>query len=173
MTPTFYDSPPHLAAFSAACARARGTPFRPNSEAPGPDGGFDCVHLLNWVHRTCGAIGRVEIPRQTMDHGHHSDRSLLLEAFDTWPGLRERFTRLPAADCSPENFLPGDVLCFTQGRVPHHGALWIGCGCVLHALRPAGVYEHHLAALVRGQRLFGHLAAAYRPLPWPPSSASS
>lgn len=175
MTPTYYASPEKLARLRAAAAAVQGTPFFANSEAPGADGGMDCVHLLNWVHRTCGAIGPVEIPRQRMDHGQHSDRSLLIEAFDTWPHLRERFagvyrredaaSEISTAELS--ELLPGDTLCFLEGRVPHHGAVLLEHGEILHTLRSDGVHTMQLGAVVRGWRILGRLVAAYRPLPWP------
>jgi len=163
MIPTFYDTPAKVAALRAAAVALVGTPFFANSEAPGRDGGIDCVHALNWIHRTAGAIGSLEIPRQTMDHGQHSDRSLLIEAFETWPGLRSRFARLP--DCLPASLLPGDCLCFLAGHVPHHGGVLLDAGDMLHVLKRDGAHLMPLGAVVRGRRILGYLAAAYRPLP--------
>lgn len=163
MIPTYYDSPEKLRALRAAAAQLVGTPFFANSEAPGPAGGIDCVHALNWIHRTCGAIGPVEIPRQTMDHGAHSEQSLLIEAFETWPALRPRFARVP--DCLPANLLPGDCLCFRAGKVPHHGGVLIHAQDLLHVLKRDGAHLIQLGAAIRGRRLLGYLAAVYRPLP--------
>lgn len=175
MIPTYYDSPERIAALQVAAAALAGTPFFPNSEAPGPRGGIDCVHLLHWLYRESGAVDQVEIPRQTMDWGQHAERSLLIEAFDTWPHLRERFTcvwrRAPetfgdAAFSPPvEAILPGDALCFLAGKVPHHGGAALPGGDVIHTLKSPGAHIMQLKAVVRGWRVLGFLAAIYRPLP--------
>ncbi len=167
--PTFYDSPAKIAALHAAAAALEGTPFFPNSEAPGRDGGIDCVHTLHWLDRTCGAIERVDIPPQVMDWGQHAERSLLIEAFETWPQLKHRYARVPfSVLCPPSSvLLPGDVLCFLAGKVPHHGAKYLGHGEILQALRGPGVHTMRLGAVVRGRLILGYLAAIYRPLPLP------
>lgn len=161
--PSWFDTPAKLAALDALARELEGTPFFANSEAPGRDGGMDCVHLLNYIFRTLGVIGPLEIPVQVMDHGQHSGHSLLLEAFETWPELRRAFARVP--DCSTANILPGDVLCFIAGKVPHHGAVMISPTEFLHTVKPAGAHRFQLGAAFRGQRILGHLAAIYRPLP--------
>ena len=174
MTLSYYNSPEKLAALRIAAAQVVGTPFFANSEAPGKAGGIDCVHGLNWIYRITGAIGPIAIPRQRMDHGQHSKRSLLIEAFDTWPELTTRFAciwRAPAdtssADLKPptSDFLPGDALCFLAGHVPHHGGLLLESGDLLHVLKRDGAHTIQLTAVIRGWRILGHLAAVYRPLP--------
>ena len=163
---SFYTSPENAAALRAAVARVIGTPFFANSEAPGHDGGMDCVHVLNWVYRTSGAIGAVTIPRQTMDHGQHSERSLIQEAFETWPELKERFAPLEIAENPADTaLLPGDALCFLAGKVPHHGGIYLEGGDVLHTLKREGVHKMKLTAVMRGESLVGRLVAAFRPLP--------
>lgn len=139
------------------------TPFFPNSCAPGPDGGVDCVHLANAVFSLCACIPRQAIPPQFMDAGQHTDRSPLLEAFETWPDLVARFRRLP--DCSPANILPGDALCFRAGRVPHHCGVMLPGADVLHVRAPEGVQRTPLRAVIRGRRILGLLEAVFRPLP--------
>lgn len=172
MTPSFFSTPARLADLRAAAAQIEGTPFFANSEAPGPAGGIDCVRTLHFVYRTCGAIGPIDIPRQAMDYGHHAERSRLIDAFDTWPELVARFAcvwRQTSPDAVPDAgaFCPGDALCFTSGRVPHHGGVLLEGGEVLHALRNVGVHRMRLEAFTRGRRLLGLLAAVYRPLPLP------
>lgn len=163
MIPTWFDTSPKFFALERAAERWMGTPFFANSEACGRDGGVDCVRLLHAIYSELGVMPRIEIPPQVMDAGQHSAHSLLLEAFETWPVLRERFARVP--DCSAANILPGDALCFVAGRVPHHGGLMLGAGEVLHVLKPEGVHRMQLAAVIRGRRILGELAAVYRPLP--------
>ncbi len=174
MIPTYFDSPERLEQLGTAVGLLTGTPFFANSEAPGRDGGIDCVHTLNFLYRYCGAIVQVHIPRQAMDHGQHSDRSLLIEAFETWPELRTRFAcvwrRTSEAEVDPliavrATLLPGDALCFLAGAVPHHGGVMLPFGDVLHALRRDGVHTMRLDAVFRGWRALGYLAAVYRPLP--------
>lgn len=173
-TPTFYGTVERRSLLLSVAAAWQGTPFFANSEAPGPDGGVDCVHLLHGIHHACGAIDRIAIPAQSMDHGQHSDRSLLIEAFETWSGLRERFAciwrrtneagddRLAAIAAA---LLPGDTLAFTAGRVPHHGGLVVARSEFVHALKPDGVHRMRIDAVVRGWRVLGQLAAVYRPIP--------
>lgn len=171
---SFFSDPVRRAALAAAVAQLEGTPFFPNSEAPGRDGGIDCVHTLNWIYRTCEAIGWIEIPRSRMDAGQHADTSKLIEAFETWPQLTARFTcvwRQTTPDIESRRslgeggLLPGDALCFLAGKVPHHGAIMLEGGEIVHALRGNGVHRMELNAVVRGRHLLGHVAAVYRPLP--------
>jgi len=187
MPPTFFDTPEKLAMLRTAARLVLHTPFCANSEAPGSDGGLDCVHTLNWVYRFCGAIGHLVIPRQAMDAGQHTDRSALIEAFETWPALHSRFAlvwrspafRVPSSESdsalppfSPSVLLPGDALCFLAGKVPHHGGIVLEDGEFLHALRDHGVHTMRLDASLRGWQPLGLLAAVYRPLPLEvPSSA--
>ena len=69
MTLTYFDTPEKLSILRRMAAQLVGTPFFANSEAPGKDGGMDCVHALNWLYRSCGVIDLIQIPRQTMDAG--------------------------------------------------------------------------------------------------------
>ncbi len=166
MIQTFFSTPESLARLRSAAVSLIGTPFFLNSEAPGANGGIDCVHTLNWLYRSCGVIGPIEIPRQAVDHGEHSDRSLLIDAFESWPELQSRFRRLPdevARDTA--QLLPGDALCFVAGRVPHHGGVLLENGELLHALKRPGVHSMQLTAVIRGRAILGLLAAVYRPAP--------
>lgn len=163
MIPTFFNTPEKRAGLHQLAIALEGTPFFPNSEAPGKDGGMDCIRILHYIYRTCGVIPRLELAPQIMDHGQHSDRSLLVEAFTTWPELKSVFVELP--DCSPENILPGDALCFRAGRVPHHGGIMVTPTSFLHTLKPAGAHLMLLGAAVRGWRILGELQKVYRPLP--------
>jgi cell wall-associated NlpC family hydrolase len=140
------------------------TPFFPNSCAPGPGGGVDCVNLMNAIYATCACIPRQRIPSHVMDYGQHADRSLLIEAFETWPDLKARFVRLE--DCSPANIIPGDALCFLAGKVPHHGGVMLIADEFIHAYASnEGVHRTQLAAAIRGKKILGRLAAVFRPIP--------
>lgn len=169
MIPSYFDSPAMLDRLRAAAAALLGTPFFANSEAPGPGGGIDCVHTLNFLYRFCGAIVHLAIPRQDMEHGQHSDRSLLIEAFDTWPELAPRFTCIWRSSDSPLShpfhLQAGDALCFLAGRVPHHGGVLLEHGDFLHTLQRDGCHTMRLDAVFRGWSVLGRLAAVYRPLP--------
>lgn len=177
---TYFDRPAKLVALRSAATALIGTPFFANSEAPGPHGGMDCVHTLNWLYRSCGVIGPVIIPRQHMDAGAHTDHSALIDAFETWPALKSRFAcvwkssgfRVPSSALdsalqpfSPSALLPGDALCFLAGRVPHHGGVVLEDSEFLHTLRGPGVHTMRLDAVLRGWQPLGLLAAVYRPLP--------
>lgn len=158
-SPTWFDTPAKIAALRAVASEWVGTPFFANSEACGRDGGVDCIHLLHAIYTRLGVLPRLVIPPQVMDWGDHADRSRLVEALETWAELTHRFVCLPV-NTAP---LPGDLLVFNGGRVPHHGGLMLDVGEFLHALKPEGVYAMQLGAAVRGWRVLGHLAGIYRP----------
>ncbi len=160
--PTWFSTVERRSLLLQIAAAWEGTPFFANSEAPGRDGGVDCVRLLHAVYSAAGVIPRIDIPRQVMDHGQHSDRSLLIEAFETWPALKDRFARMP--HCGYE-ILSGDALCFRAGKVPHHAGVMLVDDDVLHVLAPSGVHRTRLAAVIRGHSLVGRLEAVFRPLP--------
>src|SRR5690606_24961040 len=135
------------------------TPFFANSRACGRDGGVDCVNLAAAIDERLGILHeRLEWPRQLMDWGDHGDRSVLLEAFETWPVLRNRFARVVGAP------LPADHLIFRGGRVPHHLAIMLGKDHFLQALKPDGVSRWELLSIVLGRAVLGELVAIYRPL---------
>lgn len=161
--PSWFDPPERLAALEAEARRWEGTPFFPNSEACGRDGGADCVHLVHGVLCAVGAIPRLTLPIVAMDAGQHAARSLLIDFLETDPVCRERFARLP--DCSPANILPGDVLCFTAGRVPHHAGLMRTGREFLHTLKDVGAHRMHLRSAVLGWHIFGQIAAVFRVRP--------
>lgn len=173
MTPavsSFFDTVERRSLLLQAATAWEGTPFFPNSEAPGRDGGVDCVHLLHGVYHACGTIPRTTIPPQAMDHGQHSDRSVLVEAFETWPQLRERFKRVAsrasvALPSDEPQLLPGDALLFRAGKVPHHAGIMLSGGELLHVMAPGGVRRTRLGTVIRGQSILGRLEAVYRPLP--------
>jgi cell wall-associated NlpC family hydrolase len=172
--PSYYSTTENIDKLKAATKALVGTPFFGNSEAPGRDGGIDCVRSLNWLHRTCGAIGRIEIPRYPVDWGQHSERSLLIEAFETLPELKARFVKVwertteeedDTLDAVRADMLPGDTVCFTSGKVPHHGGVITADYQLLHTLRQPGVHAMKLTAVIRGVHILGKLAAVYRPIP--------
>ena len=168
---SWFNTPEKIAALRAAAERWCGTPFFANSEACGRDGGVDCIHLLHGIYAGLGVIPPQEIPPHAMDWGDHADRSLLLEALETWPDLVARFGcvyRRSAAAAGVDPFFtaaPGDLLVFNGGRVPHHGGLMLDRDEFVHALRPEGVHRLHLRAAVRGWKILGSLVAIYRPRP--------
>lgn len=161
--PSWFDPPERRAALRAEALRWEGTPFFANSEACGRDGGADCGRLVHGVLCALGAIPPLALPRVPMDAGQHAVRSVLIEALETLEPLRRRFQRLP--DCSPANLAAGDVLCFTAGRVPHHAGLMLTGAEFLHTLPSVGAHRLHVRSVVLGWKIFGQLAAVYRPRP--------
>jgi cell wall-associated NlpC family hydrolase len=163
--PTWFDTAERRSLLMQVARLWDGTPFFANSCAPGRDGGVDCVNLLNAIYSTCGCIPRQRIPRHAMDASHHDRvRSPLIEAFETWPDLAERFGRL--TDLSPDALLPGDALCFRNGHVPYHGAVMLIAGEILHVINtPVGVHRMQLRATIRGHKILGRLEAVFRPHP--------
>jgi len=104
-----------------------------------------------------------------MDHGQHSDRSVLIDAFETWPELRHRFrcvisTAAGAIESPAQQILPGDPLLFRAGKVPHHAGIMLLGSEVLHVMAPAGVHRVRLGAVIRGRSIVGKLEAVYRPI---------
>lgn len=162
--PTWFDTPERRSLLMQVARLWDGTPFFANSCAPGRDGGVDCVNLQNALYATCACIPWQRIERNAMDASQHDrTRSPLIEAFETWPDLKARFTRLP--DCDPDELLPGDALCLRNGHVPYHGATMLIAGEIIHVLDPVGVHRMQLRAMVRGQSILGRLEAVFRPHP--------
>ncbi len=159
--PTWFNTPERRTLLLQVAKLWEGTPFFPNAQACGRDGGVDCVRLANAVYTTCAVIPHQHIEPQVMTN--LSGRSVLIEAFETWPDLKARFVRLP--ECDAAAALPGDALCFREGAVPHHCGIMLNCGDVLHVHAPAGVRRTQLRAVVRGRRILGMLEAIYRPTP--------
>jgi cell wall-associated NlpC family hydrolase len=161
---TWFDTTERRSILMQVCRLWDNTPFFPNSCAPGPDGGVDCVNLLNAVYATCACIPIQKIPRHDMHASQHdAARSPLIAAFETWPDLASRFTRL--SSCEASVLLPGDALCFRSGHVPYHSAVMLPYREVLHVLSPHGVRRTRVEAVIRGRSLLGRLEAVYRPHP--------
>lgn len=127
------------------------TPFHPHAAIRGV--GVDCVNLLAAIYTESGALDGWEFPAYTMDGGDHRHTSQVL----AWLDAHEKFARLP--EDAP--LVPGDLLSFRLGRVPHHVGLYLGERLFIHALRHCGVTESRLDDPTFGKRL----KARYRPLP--------
>lgn len=156
----YFASPERIAQLHAASMEVIGTPFFANSEAPGAQGGMDCVHLLNYIYRGCGVIGPLNWPAQTMDWGLHNEHSPLIEAFETWPELAPHFARIPLT----EPLMAGDALIFLQGKAPHHSGIVLSDREFLHTLKARGAHVMRLDAVFRGQSILGHVTAVFRPI---------
>ncbi len=133
----FYHSIERQACFIKESFSWLGTPFSPNSQVKGTQGGVDCVHLASAVHVACGAIEAVEIPVLPIAwvkswHDHHAN-SLLLDFFSL-PAIKQRLLKI-GRDETPEI---GDVAVVRYGNTEHHVGLWCG-GRMVHATTTAGV----------------------------------
>jgi cell wall-associated NlpC family hydrolase len=162
MIASFFDTPERKALLFQSAQTVIGTPFFANSEAPGELGGMDCVHLLNYVYRSCGVIGPLSWPDKAMDWAQHNEKSILIEAFDTWPELTSNFVLIPSVDI--RDLLLGDALMFKMEKVSHHSGVYLGDGDILHTLKKRGAHTIRYDLVLRGKSVLGYLVAAYRPI---------
>ena len=151
MTPTFYNTPARQVELTEAAQRWLGTPFHPHACLRGV--GVDCAHLVLSILQETGAIKDWALPDYTMDGGDHRDTSLVTE----WLEGNPRFQSLPEG----EPALPGDLVCFRLGRVPHHVGLVIAPNRFIHAMRNYGVIQSQLDDPTFAKRL----TATFRPVP--------
>lgn len=128
------------------------TPYHHCAAVKGPQGGVDCAMLLLAVHQAVGAVPLHVDPRPYAPDWHmHRSAELFLSWLDQYA---QRVPDLPDARADA-GLQPADVLCWRYGRTYSHGAIHIGGGQIIHALRPAGqvclgtVFEADLLARPR------------------------
>ena len=156
----YFNSDHRIEALTRAARSWVGTPFFAHSCARGPDGGVDCVHLVQDILVTCGAMERQTLPKFPMDWADHRCESAVLGVFTSDPYFVEHFEALPYPE-SPER--PGDILCFKHGACVHHIGLMLTAGHFIHALKPEGATILPLDVALNGQRLLGKIVRLYRP----------
>ena len=139
------------------------TPFHAHAGIKGA--GVDCVHLCAAIYIEAGALEVFNPPKYALDGGAHAAQSLITDWVEqcgrfealfvqsSVPPRRDQGSRFPALQ-------PGDLLCFTLGRVEWHVGILITPQLFIHAQRDLGVAENYLAARAWSRRL----TRAYRPL---------
>lgn len=137
-----------------------GTPFYAYSCAKGHDGGVDCVHLVQDILASCGAMERQTLPQFPMDWADHRSESAVLGTFTSNPYFVAHFERLDYPAAQPE---VGDILCFKHGLCVHHIGLLISPRHFIHALKPEGVSVMPLDVALNGKKVLGSIVRLYRP----------
>ncbi len=160
MTP-FFNTPDRIAALDREAKTWLGTPFFAHSCAKGPDGGVDCVHLVQDILTACGAMERQVLPSFPMDWGDHRSESAVLGVFTGDRYFVEHFVALPFPETPAE---PGDILCFKTGACVHHIGLTLSGGHFIHALKPEGATVLPLDVAFAGQKILGKIVRLYRPV---------
>ena len=147
----FFDTPAKQARLVAVARRWIGTPFHPHARIRGV--GVDCVHLLGAIYQEVGLLTVYQFTGYAMDGGQHQATSQVTDWLDAHPNF-QRMTRIE------DDLLPGDLVCFRMGRVPHHVGILLNPLRFIHAVRPAGVIESQMTDPTYAKRL----AALYRPV---------
>jgi cell wall-associated NlpC family hydrolase len=160
MTP-YFETPERIAALDAEARTWIGTPFFAHSCAKGRDGGVDCVHLVQDILTTCGAMERQVLPSFPMDWADHRSESVVLGVFTNDSYFAEHFVALPFPATQAE---PGDILCFRMGACVHHIGLMLLGGHFIHALKPEGATILPLDVALAGQKVLGKIVRLYRPV---------
>lgn len=121
-----------------------GTPFFPNGDTKGPDGGVSCQKLVAGIYREVGFC-EVEAPEAAMGHARFSRRAVL----ELYMAERTEFRAL-FFEGRPE---AGDMLGFRIGGVVHHAGVCLGGGKFVHAIWRVGVRVSSLGDGTWGSRL--------------------
>lgn len=159
MTP-YFNTQERLQALLDHARSWEGTPFFAYSCAKGPSGGVDCVHLVQDILVSCGAMQRQKLPSFPMDWADHRSESVVLGTFTSDPYFRAHFLALDYPDSQPQ---AGDILCFKMGLCVHHIGLMVSADHFVHALKPEGVSVMPLDVAVNGKKILGSIVRLYRP----------
>jgi cell wall-associated NlpC family hydrolase len=142
-----------VAALDRAAESWLGTPFVPNSARKGA--GVCCHQLMAETYREAGWLDLQDVPAGDPAHARAGNSSRML-AWLEGPG-RRWFDRLWLDE--PLHVQPGDLLLVRYGHVPHHLALVLSGGRVVHVSVRHGV--RILPVLPR--RFADHIVAVFRP----------
>lgn len=128
-----------------------GTPFRDGWRVKGV--GCDCLQLAVAIYNACGLRDQVVTPPYTVGAWKGLRVSPILGWLDGSPLFRKIESIEP---------IPGDLLCFLQGRVVYHLGIYIDHGNKMfaHSITGDGVCLHGLSDPTAGRRLI----AVYRPM---------
>ena len=160
MTP-FFNSDFRIAQLLREAESWLGTPFWAHSCAKGPNGGVDCVHLVQDILVSCGAMERQTLPAFPMDWGDHRSESAGLGVFTNDPYFVSHFEALRFPE---KPVRPGDILCFKHGACVHHIGLMLPGAHFVNALKPDGVAIMPLDVALYGKQVLGNIVRLYRPL---------
>lgn len=161
MSTLFFNSDIRQAQLLREAESWLGTPFWAHSCAKGLSGGVDCVHLVQDILVSCGAMERQQLPAFPMDWGDHRSESAVLGVFTGNQYFKDHFLPLSY----PGNqAAPGDILCFKHGVCVHHIGLVLPGAHFVHALKPDGVAIMPLDVALYGKKVLGEVVRLYRPL---------
>lgn len=132
----YFESAERQAAIDRAARGWLGTPYFANQASKGH--GVGCVELQHELWVEVGACPRMELPRYSVDFGHHAMQGQLLRFLLDHPALQGRLLFVPFLG----RMLPGDLLGCRSGRVDHHLAQVLPWGKVIHAVETHGVIIH-------------------------------
>ena len=106
------------------------TPYHPEARLKGA--GVDCGMLILQTFENVGLIPHVEIPHYSIDIACHSDNPMYLNKIKEY-----------AHEVTGREPLPGDVFVykFPDAKVPHHAAIYIGDGVMVHSYLRRGVEQ--------------------------------
>ena len=146
----WFCTPQRIEMLEREAIRWIGTPFYPNSNTCGPDGGVSCQKLVSEIYRTIGCCD-VMVPEVSMAHARFSRKSLVEEFMAMCPQFNP---------ISIQGLIPGDLLGFRIGRIVHHLGISMGRGYFIHVMEHCGTV---IASLSDGT-WSSRLALAWRPL---------
>lgn len=139
--PTYFSTQERIDKLSKVAATWMHTPFVPRGTIKGR--GVDCISLVAMIYKEIGLISEYNPPKYRMDNGLYMDKSILEEEAEKSGVVRIVWRRLVGEFRKAIDFdvivKPGDMITGKRGKVPHHSALVLGKGQVIHAILGAGV----------------------------------
>lgn len=149
---SFFDTAERIALLEFKAGKWVGTPFFPNSNEMGPQGGVSCQKLCSEIYRACG-FADLDVPEVPMSHAQFSNDRSLVEEF---MAKREEFSAVPTHELQA-----GDLLGFRMGKVVHHSGIYLGGQeLFIHATVGHGV----TIASLRDGTWSSRLSLAWRPI---------
>lgn len=143
----FFNSGCRIGTLIKAAASWKNTPFFPNGNTKGENGGVSCQKLVEALYRETGCCD-IQTPSVPMAHGNHGGPSLLVPFMD---GLKNFKSVWPVE--------PGDMVAFRLGKVAKHCGVYLGSGRFIHAMEDLGVVISNMGDSTWSSRF----AAAWRP----------
>lgn len=138
---SWFNTPERVQRLREEARRWVGTPFMPNSNTPGPNGGVSCQKLASEIYRRAGWRD-IPVPEVSMAHARFGSRRSLLEPF---MDARPEFMKMQNAECRVQNVQAGDLLGFRLKLVVHHCGIYLGGGQFVHAMDHVGTLISNLS----------------------------